>query len=269
MVPAAMIITFYASGMKSDFFHWRIYMIFIDIMAWWGAYIILTLLFCKLTLLILNLMHNPTEGLFKIDSNNRDYSFFCYRVAVKKHLFWVFNNFCFPWAANLAFKICNMRSDYKSTMFDGWSDVEFIDYGRNVMVGQGAVVLSSMIIGDHLLIKKVIIGDHVVLGGNAIVAPGSVIGANTTLGVWATTHINQVLEPGYIYIGRPARKYKPATKMLEDSKKQAYRRIVDTGERIPYDVEQFVRKLRIIRQEKLQKAEEKKKAREALKNKVV
>ena len=39
-------------------------------------------------------------------------------------------------------------------MFDGWSDVEFIEYGESVILGQGAVVLSSMIIGDHLLIKK-------------------------------------------------------------------------------------------------------------------
>ena len=107
------------------------------------------------------------------------------------------------------------------------------------MLGQGAVVLSSMIIGDHLLIKKVIIGDHVVIGGNAIVAPGTIIGKSTTLGVWAVTHINQVLEPNYIYIGKPAKKYQHAHKMIEESKKQPIRRIVDTGERIPFDLNKF------------------------------
>lgn len=268
MMPAVMILSYHDYVMKGEFLHWRIYLIMIDIMAYWCTYLMCSLMFCKFYLVILHLMHKPKEGLFKIDYKDKDYAYFCYRVAVKKHLFWVFNNFCFPWAANLAFKMCNMRSDYKSTMFDGWSDVEFIDYGKNIMVGQGAVVLSSMIIGDHLLIKKIIIGDHVVLGGNSIVAPGSVVGANTTLGVWATTHINQVLEPGFIYIGRPARKYQPAIKMLEDSKKQPYKRFVDTGERIPFDVEQYVRKLTIIRLEKLQKAEELKKAREVVKRKV-
>ncbi len=124
-------------------------------------------------------------------------------------------------------------------MFDGWSDVEFIDYGESIMLGQGAVVLSSMIIGDHLLIKKVKIGDHAIIGGNAIVAPGTVIGKGTTLGVWATTHVGQVLEPDWIYIGSPARKYQSARKMVEDSKKITVRRIVDTGARIPYDVEKF------------------------------
>jgi len=266
MMPAVMILSYHNYVMKGDFLHWRIYLIMIDIMAYWGTYLMCTLMFCKFYLVILHLMHKPKEGLFKIDPKDKDYAYFCYRVAVKKHLFWVFNNFCFPWAANLAFKMCHMRSDYKSTMFDGWSDVEFIDYGRNIMVGQGAVVLSSMIIGDHLLIKKVIIGDHVVLGGNAIVAPGTIVGANTTLGVWATTHVNQVLEPGWIYIGRPARKYKSATKMLEDSKKPAYRRDVDTGERTPYDLEQFVKKHIVIRKGILQEVKERKKAKAAKKS---
>ena len=80
------------------------------------------------------------------------------------------------------------------------------------------------------------------LGGNAIVAPGSIIGANTTLGVWATTHVGQILEPDWIYIGRPAQKYKSAEKMYEDSKKQAVRRIVDTGERQPLEVKRYVKK---------------------------
>ena len=191
-------------------------------------------------------MHLPKEGLFKMDNKDKDYVFYCLRITVKKYLFWVWNNFCFPWCSNLAFKLCDMRADFKSTMFDGWSDVEFIEFGNNMMLGQGAVVLSSMIIRidneDYLLIKKVVIGDHVVLGGNCIVAPGTIIGKGTTLGVWTVTHINQVLEPDWIYLGRPARKYIPAKKMIEDSKKQALRRIADTGERIPFDVDQFTKK---------------------------
>ena len=128
-------------------------------------------------------------------------------------------------------------------MFDGWSDVEFIDYGNNIMIGQGAQIFSSIIIridnSDYLLIKKVIIGDHVVLGGNSIVSPGSIIGKGATLGVWTVTHINQVLDPDWIYIGSPARKYLPTQKAIEESKKQAMRRLVDTGEKIPFDINQF------------------------------
>ncbi len=243
MIPSLLILTFYTIAMSGNFSNWwRILFIIIDIMAWWGIYILCSLLFGKLFLSILKLIHKPREGLFKIDKNDNDYSFYCLRTSVKKFIFWIWNNFAFPWASNLAFKLCDMKADFKSTMFDGWSDVEFIDYGESIILGQGAVVLSSMIIGDHLLIKKVIIGDHVIIGGNAIVAPGTVIGKGTTLGVWATTHVGQVLEPDWIYIGSPARKYQSTREMVEESKKIAIRRMVDTGERIPFDVDKFIKR---------------------------
>ncbi|MHA1150205.1 MAG: hypothetical protein ACTSR8_18390 [Promethearchaeota archaeon] len=240
--PLVMIMTFQQAAMRGSLLHWRVIFVFIDIMAWWGLYILCSLFFGKLMLVILELTHTPKEGLFKLDKSDRDYYFFCLRVTVKKFIFWTWNNFCFPWASNIAFKVCKMRADFKSTMFDGWSDVEFVEFGNNIMLGQGGVVLSSMIIGDYLLIKKVIIGDHVVIGGNAIVAPGTIIGRGATLGVWASTHIGQVLEPDWIYIGRPARKYKSAHEQYEESKKRVIRRLVDTNEREELIVHRYIKK---------------------------
>lgn len=245
MMPSVMILTFFGFAMDSNFLHWRILVIGLDIFAWWGSYLFISLFFGKLILVLLKLIHKHKQGLFKVDNHDRDYYFFCLRIAVKKYIFWIWNNFCFPWVSNLAFKFCDMKADFKSTMFDGWSDVEFIDFGNNIMIGQGAQIFSSIIIridnADYLLIKKVIIGDHVVLGGNCIVSPGTVIGKGTTLGVWTVTHINQILEPNWIYFGNPARKYQPAQRAIEDSKKLAIRRVVDTGEKTPFDVDQFLR----------------------------
>ena len=179
LMPSVMILTFYSNALNSNLFNWRMLLIMVDVFAWWGAYLLISLLLGKLFLIVLKLIHAPKEGLFKIDKKNKDYSFYCLRIVIKKFIFWTYNNFCFPWASNLAFKMCDMKADFKSTMFDGWSDVEFIDFGNNMMLGQGAIVFSSTIIRidkiDYLLIKKVIIGDHVVLGGNAIVAPGTII----------------------------------------------------------------------------------------------
>ena len=248
LIPSLMILTFYSGALDFDLISnwWRILLIFLDIMAWWWIYLLSGLLLGKLLLIILELIHKPREGLFKVDKNNKDYYYYCLRYTIKKFIFWTWNNFCFPWVSNLAFKICNMRADFKSTMFDGWSDLEFIEYGNNIMIGQGAVVLSSMIIGDHFLIKKVIIGDHVVLGGNSIVSPGTVIGSGTTLGVWASTHIGQTLEPDWIYIGRPARKFKQTKVIYEESKKESetgtFRRLVDTNEKAPHTVKRYVKK---------------------------
>lgn len=249
IMPSVMILTFFNFAMDSNFLHWRILAIGIDILAWWGSYLLISLFLGKLVLIMLKLFHKPKEGLFKAEKNDRDYYFFCLRIAVKKYIFWIWNNFCFPWVSNLAFKMCDMRADFKSTMFDGWSDVEFIDFGNNIMIGQGAQIFSSIILRinnvDYLLIKKVIIGDHVVLGANCVVAPGTIIGKGSTLGVWTVTRINQILDPYWIYIGNPVRKYQPAQKAIEDSKKQAIRRVVDTGERTQFDVHQFIRKKKV------------------------
>ncbi|MFX1501745.1 MAG: acyltransferase, partial [Promethearchaeota archaeon] len=243
IMPTVMVMTFFNDAMDSNFFHWRILLIFIDVLAWWGSYLLISLLLGKLFLILLKLIHKPCEGIFRIERKNRDYVFFCLRNTVKKYIFWIWNNFCFPWVSNFAFKMCDVKADLKSTMFDGWSDVEFIEYGNNIMIGQGAQILSSIIVridnDDYLLIKKVIIGDHVVLGANSIVSPGSIIGKGATLGVWTVTHINQILDPYWIYIGNPARKYESTQKAIEESKKIPMRRIVGTGKRIPFDINKF------------------------------
>ncbi|MFX1555488.1 MAG: acyltransferase [Promethearchaeota archaeon] len=246
-IPTTMILSFFSFAMDSNLFHWRILFVFIDVFAWWGTYLLISIVLGKLFLILLKLIHKPKEGLFRADKSDQDFSFFCLRVTIKKFIFWIWNNFCFPWVSNFAFKMCDIRADFKSTMFDGWSDVEFIEFGNNIMIGQGAQICSSIIIRinniDYLLIKKVIIGDHVVLGGNSIVAPGTVVGKGTTLGVWTATSINQILEPDYIYIGKPARKYQPTQNGIEETKKEATRRIIDTGEKIPFDTTKFIKKV--------------------------
>jgi carbonic anhydrase/acetyltransferase-like protein (isoleucine patch superfamily) len=274
LIPSMMILTFYSGALNSDLITnwWRIIFLFLDIMVWWWIYLLSSLCFGKLFLIILGLIHKPREGIFKVDKNDRDYYFYCLRYTIKKFIFWVWNNFCFPWVSNLAFKVCNMRADFKSTMFDGWSDLEFIEYGNNIMIGQGAIILSSMMIGDHFLIKKVIIGDHVVLGGNSITCPGTIIGSGTTLGVWAATYIGQILEPNWIYIGRPAKKFKQTKVVYEESKKESeigtVRRLVDTNERAPHTVKRYVKKDMVaIAIDNLEKLYEKWKESLELKNK--
>jgi hypothetical protein len=239
LVPSVFILTFFESAMNSQFLHWRALLLFIDVLAWWGIYILSNLSFGKLLLIILDLLCRPKEGIFKVDYKDHDYYFFCLRISIKKVIFWVWNNFCFPWVANFAFKICGMRADFKSTLFDGWANVEFIRFGKNIMLGQGALVASSIIIGDYLIVKKVIIGDHVVLGGNSIVAPGTIIGKGSTLGVYSVTHINQILEPNWIYVGRPAEKYQKVSdeRNMERSNGEIQRRRVETGERVPFNNE--------------------------------
>jgi hypothetical protein len=131
MMPSVFILTFYSFALGYQLIHWRVLLIFIDIFAWWGSYILISLLFGKLFLILIKLIYEPKEGLFYANFRDKDYYYFCLRTSVKKFIFWVWNNFAFPWVSNFAFKLCDMTADFKSTLFDGWSDVEFIDYGES------------------------------------------------------------------------------------------------------------------------------------------
>ena len=84
-----------------------------------------------------------------------------------------------------------------------------------------------------MLLKKVIIGDHCIIGGYAVVSPGTVMERGSVLGVWAMTNIGQRLEKDWTYIGQPARKFKNNTEMRKVNV-QRVRRIVDTGERVEF-----------------------------------
>jgi len=166
-------------------------------------------IFSKLLLILINLLHKPKEGIFKAELGDNDFEFWCLRIEIKKLVLWLFNNWPLPWADILAFKWFGMEIDTTSHLFDAWCDAEFVKFGRGVMVGQGAVVMSSMVVGKYLIIKKVVLDNHTVVGGQSTVAPGTILGEESVVGAAGSTAFNQVLSPGWIYAGIPARKLKP------------------------------------------------------------
>ena len=101
-----------------------------------------------------------------------------------------------------------VRCDFSSHLNDTWCDAEFVDFGRNCLVGQGATVMSSMVVGKYLIIKRVIFDDFVLVGGQSTIAPGTIIEHDGFIGALSTTTYNQVLEPEWIYFGIPAIKLK-------------------------------------------------------------
>jgi acetyltransferase-like isoleucine patch superfamily enzyme len=229
-----LLFTFYGNVLKNTVLNIIIIRLPIDILVWHLCFLITALGVGKFLLIILELIHKPREGIFKIDLKNKDYFYFCFRVTIKKFIFYVWVSFPIPWISNLAFKICGLKADFKSTLFDGWLDTEFVEFGKNIMVGQGALILSSIIIGDYMLLKKVIIGDHCIIGGYAVVSPGTVMEKGSVLGVWAMTTIGQRVEKDWTYIGYPAQKFKNNAEMRQVNI-QRVRRIVDTGERVEFE----------------------------------
>ncbi|MFW9941727.1 MAG: hypothetical protein ACFFFT_11860 [Candidatus Thorarchaeota archaeon] len=195
-------------------------------------------IFTKAFLLIINMIHKPKEGVFIAEEGDQDYEFWRLRVEMKKLVLWLMNNGPLPWIVMWGFRWLGIRVDFSSHMQDAWTDGGFIEFGRNVTVGQGAVVMSSMIVGKYLIIKKVIFEDHTVVGGVSNISPGTIMGKESVLGAFSTTIPHQYIEPGWIYLGPLiAKKLKP-NKYAEERRDVIYRKHVD--EEIKYEVKQEV-----------------------------
>ena len=162
----------------------------------------------KLFLILINLIHKPKEGIFIAKKGEGDYDFWILRTQVKKLVVWLINNSPLPWINIWSFKWFGVKVAFSDSLTDAWCDVEFIKFGKKILIGQGAVVMSSMILGNYLIIKKIVIEDYAVIGGHSTISPGTVVGKDTVLGALGITSFNQILEKGWIYLGFPAIKLK-------------------------------------------------------------
>jgi carbonic anhydrase/acetyltransferase-like protein (isoleucine patch superfamily) len=135
------------------------------------------------------------------------------------------------------FRWFGVHIDFSSHLQDAWVDTDFIHFGRKITIGNGAVVMSSMIVGKYLIIKRIIFGDHALVGGVSNISPGAIIGKEGVSGAFSNINLNQVLEEGWIYIGLPAKKYKP-NKYASERRDIILRK--DVEDEIKYEVKQEV-----------------------------
>ncbi len=164
--------------------------------------------FAKILLIMVNVFHKPREGVFLRDPADRDYRYWSLRNTIKKWPTWLAHKFPFPFLDNICFKVFGVKTKFSNSLFEGWVDTEYIKFGKNVVVGQGAIIQSSAIIGNFLIIKKTIIEENVRIGAHVIIMPGTHIGKNCILNTWSSTMVGQELEEGWVYNGSPAKKFK-------------------------------------------------------------
>jgi acetyltransferase-like isoleucine patch superfamily enzyme len=164
--------------------------------------------FAKIILVIVNVIRKPREGTFLRHPSDKDYRYWSLRSTIKRFPFWLAHKFPFPFLDNICFKAFGVKTKFSNSLFEGWVDTEFIEFGKNCVVGQGAIVQSSVIVGNLLIIRKTIIEDDVRIGSHAIVMPGTHIGKRSVLAANSVTTVGQVLKDDYIYVGIPAKEYK-------------------------------------------------------------
>ncbi|MGV9171381.1 MAG: hypothetical protein ACOC35_02270 [Promethearchaeia archaeon] len=180
----------------------------------------------KLLLVLVNLIHQPKQGIFLAEEGKKDFEFWRLRTELKKLGVWLLNNSPLPWADAWAFRWFGVKMDFSSHLMEAWVDVEFVKLGRKVTIGQGAVVMSSMIIGKYLIIKEILIDDYAVVGGVSTIAPGTIFGRETVLGALSSTNFKQVLEDGWIYFGIPGIQLKK-NRFIEERRDIIVKRDVD------------------------------------------
>ncbi|MFX1495114.1 MAG: DapH/DapD/GlmU-related protein [Promethearchaeota archaeon] len=170
--------------------------------------VFISLLSTKILLIIVNLFHKPREGVFLRDSSDKDYRYWSIRNTIKKWPAWMAHKFPLPFLDNICFKLFGVKTKFSNSLFEGWVDTEFIEFGKNVVVGQASVIQSAVIIGNLFIIRKTIIEDNVRIGAHSVIMPGTHMSKNSVLAASSLTIIDQELEEGWVYLGAPAKKYK-------------------------------------------------------------
>ncbi|MFX0039092.1 MAG: hypothetical protein ACFFCY_10355 [Promethearchaeota archaeon] len=170
--------------------------------------IIVSLILAKFLLLIVNLIHKPREGVFIRDRSDKDYRYWSLRNTIKKWPIWISHKFPFPFMDNICLKMFGVKTRYSNSLFEGWVDTEFIEFGKNVVIGQGAVVQSAIMVGNLFIIRKTFIEDNTMIGAQSVVMPGTHMKKNSILGGHSMTTVGQELEENFIYLGAPAKKFK-------------------------------------------------------------
>ncbi|MFX1411407.1 MAG: hypothetical protein ACFFA6_13735 [Promethearchaeota archaeon] len=168
--------------------------------------IISSIIVAKIFLSFINLIHKPREGIFHRNKTDKDYCYWSLRSLIKKWPIWLARQLSLPLLEILVFKILGVKTSFSNSLNEGWIDCEFVEFGKNVKIGQGSLIMSNLIVQDKLIIKKVIIEDRVIIGAHSVVLPGTTIESNTILDVISMTIVNQHLESNSVYRGVPAKK---------------------------------------------------------------
>lgn len=180
----------------------------VSIVLYYVLFILFLLFFSKLYLIIINLIHQPKEGIFERSLNDKDFLFFVLRRNLKRFILKIYNYFPLPWAKLLALKILDIKIPYNTGVLDSYIDSDFVEIGNNVILGEGSIIMSSMIVGNLFLIKRVILKDGCTIGAFSVISPGTVVEEGAILGMGSYTKVNQCLKQNSIHIGRPAKRWK-------------------------------------------------------------
>ena len=194
-------------------YFWKkgIYLIFFILMPFNFVILIYVLqtsaiLFSVLFLTILKLFSPPREGVFKRDENDKDYLFWNLRNIVKKWPLFINSSNPLPWLKNrFVLRFFGVKIGKNGISNNSWISSEFVNIGKNVIIGMGSTLLSFGIEQENFILKKIIVEDDALIGAKCIIMPGTHVKQNTKLSAHSYTNMDDILMGDSIYIGHPAK----------------------------------------------------------------
>jgi len=158
----------------------------------------------KAHLFLLKIFHKPREGIFPRRITNRDFKFYCLRNYARLFPSYLISSTPFPWFRRQLFYMAfGVKIGKYGINWDVWITPEFVDIGKNVIIGHSSAILSCLLEEDKLIIKTIYIDDNAIIGAKSTLLPGTHVKSGTIIGAGSYTLPFQELEPDSIYFGNP------------------------------------------------------------------
>lgn len=107
-------------------------------------------------------------------------------------------------------------------------DVNHISIGKNSNIQDGSVlhvtrkttkfpngypliIGEEVTVGHKVMLHGCTLGDRILVGMGAIIMDGAVVGNDCIIGAGSLVPPNKTLEPGFLYVGNPAKQKRPLT----------------------------------------------------------
>ena len=159
-----------------------------------------------LFLTIVNLIHQPKEGIFRRNINDNDYFYWNLRNLIKKWPLFLIASNPLPWFKNrFTLRFFGVKIGKKTMCDNSWISSEMVSIGKNVIIGMASTIISFGIEQDKFILKKISIEDNALIGAKCVLLPGTKIRKGAKLSAHSYTDFNQVLEENLIYMGHPAK----------------------------------------------------------------
>lgn len=158
-----------------------------------------------LALSIVKLIHEPKEGIFQRNLQDKDYFHWNLRNLVKKWPLYIAASNPFPWFKNrFVLRAFGTKIGKHCICDNSWISSEFVSIGNNVILGMGSTLLTFGIEQDKFILKKIVVEDDALIGAKCVLLPGTTIRKGAKLSAHSYTNFDQELKQRVNYKGHPA-----------------------------------------------------------------